>query len=100
MRSASAAQGFAGSDPGRGLGTTRQAMLRRHPTCHNQKDPQLKYATMFWGTLGRRRKKKKMATDVSSGANLKKKKKEKINLSIYLSAFLSIVYHLQIYIHI
>ena len=33
--SALAAQGFAGSDPGRGHGTTRQAMLRWHPTCHN-----------------------------------------------------------------
>ena len=35
MRSASAAQGFAGSDPGRRRGTTLQAMLRWRPTCHN-----------------------------------------------------------------
>ena len=35
MRSASAAQGFASSDPGRGHGITHQAMLRRHPTCHH-----------------------------------------------------------------
>ena len=34
-RSASAAQGFAGSDPGRGHGTAHQAMLRQHPTCHS-----------------------------------------------------------------
>ena len=33
--SASAAQGFPGSDPGRGHGTDRQAMLRQRPTCHN-----------------------------------------------------------------
>ena len=44
--SASAAQGFAGSDPGHGHDTIPQAMLRWHPTCRNQKDPQLKYATM------------------------------------------------------
>ena len=30
--SASAAQGFAGSDPGHRHGTTHQAILRRHPT--------------------------------------------------------------------
>ena len=41
-RSALVAQGFAGSDPGWGHGTTHQAMLRQRPTCHNQKDPQLK----------------------------------------------------------
>ena len=34
-RSASAAQGFAGSDPGRGHGTAPQAMLGWYPTCHN-----------------------------------------------------------------
>ena len=33
--STAAAQGFAGSDPGHGHGTTHQAMLRRHPTCQN-----------------------------------------------------------------
>ena len=58
MRSTSAAQGFTGSDPGRGHGTARQAMLRRRPTCHN-KDPQLKYTTMYWGDLGRKSRKKK-----------------------------------------
>ena len=58
VRSASAAQGFAGSDPGRGQGTTHWAMLRRHPTCHHCRDPQLKYATMYWGALGRKKKNK------------------------------------------
>ena len=42
MHSASAAQGFTGSDPGRGHGAAHQTMLRWHPTCHNQKHPQLK----------------------------------------------------------
>ena len=37
-RSALVAQGFAGSDPGRGHGTTHQAILRQCPTYHNQKD--------------------------------------------------------------
>ena len=33
--SVSVAQGFAGSDPGCRHDTAHQAMLRRHPTCHN-----------------------------------------------------------------
>ena len=35
MHSALAAQGFTGSNPGRGHGTAHQATLRRRPTCHN-----------------------------------------------------------------
>ena len=64
--------GFAGSDPGRGHGIAHQASLRRHPTCHNQRDSQLKYTAMYWGDLGRksRKKKRRLATVVSSGANL------------------------------
>ena len=58
-RSASAALGFAGSDPGPGPGHgIHQAMLRRHPTQHYQKGPQPEYTTMYWGALGRRRRKK------------------------------------------
>ena len=30
-----AAQGFVGSNPGRGHGTAHQTMLRQHPTYHN-----------------------------------------------------------------
>ena len=56
--SASAAQGFAGWNPGRGRGTTHQATLRQCPTYHNQKDPELKYTTMYRGALGRKRKNK------------------------------------------
>ena len=59
VRSTSVAQGFAGSDPGRGHGTTRQATLRCCPTCHNQKDPQLEYTTIYPGALGRRKRKRK-----------------------------------------
>ena len=33
--SASAAEGFVGSDPGHENGTAHQAMLRWRPTCHN-----------------------------------------------------------------
>ena len=34
---------------------------------------QLEYTTMYWGDLGRRRRKKRrLVTDVSSGANLQK----------------------------
>ena len=64
-----------GSDPGRGHGTAHQATLRQHPTEHNQRDPQLKYTTMYWGDLGRksRKRKKRLATVVSSGANLTEK---------------------------
>uniref|UniRef100_A0A3Q2H2L5 Thiamine pyrophosphokinase n=1 Tax=Equus caballus TaxID=9796 RepID=A0A3Q2H2L5_HORSE len=72
-RSTSAAQGFAGLNPGCGHGTTRQAMLSWRPTCHNLKDPQLKYTTMYWEDLGRKKqpkKKRRLATVVSSG-NLK-----------------------------
>ena len=58
MHSASAAQGFTRSDPGRGHGTAHQAMLRQRPTCHNWKDTQLKYTTMYWVDLGRKRKNK------------------------------------------
>ena len=55
-RSASAAWGFAGSDPGRRYGATHQSMLRRRPTCHSLKDPQLKIHNYVPGDFGRKRK--------------------------------------------
>ena len=58
-RSVSVAQGFAGLDYGWGHGTTHQAMLRWHPTQHNHKDLALEYITMYWETLGGRRRKKR-----------------------------------------
>ena len=57
--SASVAQCFDCLDPECGRDTTSQAMLRQHPTQHNQKDLQLEYTTMYWGALGRRRRKKR-----------------------------------------
>ena len=56
----SVAQGFTSSDPGLGHGTGRWARLRQDPTCHSQKDPQLKkYTTVYWGDWGRKSRKKK-----------------------------------------
>ena len=54
-RSALAAQGLTSLDPGHGPSTAHQAMLRRRPTQHNQKDLQLEYTTMYLGALGRRK---------------------------------------------
>ena len=78
MHSTLVVQGFTSSDPGCRHGTAHQAVLRWRPTCHNQKDLQLEYTTMYWGALGtrrrrRRRRKRRLPTDVSSGANLEKR---------------------------
>ena len=73
MRSALAAQGFAGLDPEHGHGTARQAMLRQHPTCHNYRDPQLRIYNYVLGGFGEKKageKQRRLATVVSSGANL------------------------------
>ena len=51
-RSASVAQGFTSSNPGPGHGTAHQTVVRRHPMCHNEKDPQLKIHAMYRGALG------------------------------------------------
>ena len=56
-RSALAAQGFAGSSPGRRYGAAHQATLRQRPTCHNWKDPQLKIHNYVPGGFGRKREK-------------------------------------------
>ena len=66
--SASAAWGFAGSDPGHRHDT---APTYQHPTQHSQKDLQLEYTTIYWGGFGEKKKKKRrLTTDVSSSANL------------------------------
>ena len=57
--STSEAQSFVGSVPGRGDGTAHQATVRRRPTCHNWKDPQLKYTAIYWGDLGSKKAEKK-----------------------------------------
>ena len=81
MCSALVAQGIAGSAPGRRHGTAHQAVLRQHPTWHNQRRSQLEYTTMCWGALGRRRRKiedwQQMLVQVPI---FKKKRKRKIKL--------------------
>ena len=91
-RSTLVAQGFAGSDPACRHGTAHQATSRWRPTCHNWKDPQLKNLQLctrgIWGEKAEKKKnwqqllaqvpifkkkEKRLATDVSSGAKLKKK---------------------------
>ena len=47
--------------------TVRFPLRKDVHTCHNQKDPQLKYTTMYWGDLGRKKAGKKK--------EVKKKKK-------------------------
>ena len=79
-RSTSAAQGFTGSDPGRGHGTAHRAMLRWHPTCHNWKDPQLKVYNYVLGSFGEKKKKRRLATDVSSGSIFKKQTNKKTKI--------------------
>ena len=67
-RSASVAQDFTSTDPGRGRGWHHSSGHAEH----NQKDPQLEHTTMYWGALMGRIIiiKKRLATDVSSSANL------------------------------
>ena len=57
VHSASEAQGFTGSDPGRRHGTAHQATLRQHPTCHNQKDPQRRIYKYVLGGFGEKKEK-------------------------------------------
>ena len=76
MCSTLAAQGFTGSDPGRGHGTARQATVRQRPMCHNQKDPQPKYVHLctggIWGgKTGEKKEGKK------GGRQERKKEREK-----------------------
>ena len=71
------APGFTSLDPRHGHGTTQQAMLRQCPTKHNQKDRNYSIQLCtggLWGEEEEGGKKGRLATDVSSGANLKKKK--------------------------
>ena len=55
---ASAAQSVAGSNPGRWHGTAHPATLRMRPTCHNNKDSQLKIYNYVPRGFGRKRKNK------------------------------------------
>ena len=69
--SPSAAQGFAGSDPGRGHGTACQAVLRRRPTYRARGTTRIyNYALGGFGEKKKKERKKRLTTDISSGANL------------------------------
>ena len=57
--SALAAWGFTSPDPRHRYGTACPAMLRWHPTQHNQRHSQLEYTTLYWEGLGRRRRRNK-----------------------------------------
>ena len=56
--SASAARGFASSDPGRGHGTARQDVLGRRPASRGWREPQLGIQNYVLGGFGRKRKNK------------------------------------------
>ena len=93
VRSASVAQGFAGSDPGHRHGTTHQTMLRWHPTCHNQKDTQLKY-TYVLGSFGEKKGGKKRGTaheDPHPPLNLRDNKLRVLHLYLFLDKTLNIL---------
>ena len=71
--SAWVAWGFASLDAGCGHGTAHQAMLSLRPTQHNQRHSRLESTMMCWGLWGEeeeRKKERRLATDISSGANL------------------------------
>ena len=82
--SASTAQGFTGSDPGHGPSTTHQAMPRQSHIAQPE-GPTTRIYNYVQRALGRRRKKeKRLATDVGSGANLLKKEETSTRLQISL----------------
>ena len=69
--STSVAQGFTGSDPGRGHGTAHQAMLGQRPACHDWRDPQRGIYNYVPGGFGEKKEKikslkKKAKTDLST----------------------------------
>ena len=86
MHSALAAQGFTGLDLEPRPSTPHQAMLRQRPTWHNQKHIQLCTGGYF-----EEKEKKGLAKDVSSGANLKKKK-TRIHIKASVLMFIAAVF--------
>ena len=56
-----AAYCLVGSNPGRGHGTAHRTTLRQRPTCHTGRTHNEEYTTMYWGALGRKRKKNKIS---------------------------------------
>ena len=70
-RSAWAAQGFADLDPGHRPSTAHQAMLRGPSHTAQPEGPATGiYSDVLGGFREKKKKKKRLVTDVSSGANL------------------------------
>ena len=89
------AQGFAGADPGRGHGTAHQAAMRQASHMPHLEGPTAKIYNCVLGGFGERKAgKKRLATVVSSGGNLKEKKSDefKIYLSVVLLLLLCFIY--------
>ena len=75
MRSASAAQGLAGSDPGRRLAPLIRPCWGGVPHATTRRTHNIEYTTMYWGALGRkrRRRKKDWQRMWAQGQSLRKK---------------------------
>ena len=71
--SALAAWGFPSLDPGRGQGTAHQTMLSVPHATARRTTARINNDVL--GVFGEKKKKRRLATDVSSGARLKKKMK-------------------------
>ena len=83
MHSALAAQGFTGSDPGHGHGTTyRPAEAASHIA--EPEGPTTRIYNYVLGGLWGEEEKARLATDVSSGANLEKKFLEILSSGKYI----------------
>ena len=52
-----AAQCFVGWNPGRGHGAAHQTTLRQRPDATTRRTHNEEYTTIYWGALGRKRKK-------------------------------------------
>ena len=79
-----AAQCFVSSNPGHEHGTAYQATLRQHPTCHNQKDPQLRICNYVPGGFGEKKKKSEI---------FKKKKQELFKVYHLHESIMEICFH-------
>ena len=87
--SASAAQGFAGSDPGHGPSTTRRAILGWRPTWQNWRDLQLEYTTIYWRALGGKKKDwQQMLAQVPSFKTNKKKTRREQAIALQMAVSL------------
>ena len=81
VRSASVSQGLLVQILGTDLHTTHQAMLWQHPTEKSQNDLQVGYTTMYWDFGERKKKRGRLAADVSSGPIFLAKKLKRKEMS-------------------